>query len=95
MVRLEDELPGDRSAIEILFRTESGAELAQIDASLTLNPSPDHPADWPRFASFALNFGIVVPEHGNYAFDLSVDGATQRTLNVRAIRPPVQTDASA
>jgi hypothetical protein len=95
VVRQEDEQPGDTSAIRILFRTESGTELVQIDATLTLNPSPDHPDDWPRFAMFALNFGIVVPEHGNYAFDLSIDGATQRTLNVRVIRPQVQTDASA
>lgn len=67
-----------RKGEQLLFQTQN---------DLTPQRAADLPPDWRVRGQVNLNFGVLLPEFGEYAFDLRVGGDLLKTMNLRVVQP--------
>ena len=83
----EDEI-GAPHPFRVVARTEEGTELARINAEVRAGgPQAATLASWPHRASVGLNFEMLYPDYGVYAFDVFSGDELAKTLLFRVIRP--------
>jgi uncharacterized protein DUF6941 len=74
--------------LEVIFQDIDGQRLTHVTAVFTPEWNDDLPVGWPLGAQVGLNFGIPLPAYGVYSFEVLIDDANHKTLNLRVIPPP-------
>jgi hypothetical protein len=72
--------------IEIICQDEDGGHIMQINSTVTPARPTGVPANWPAGSLTGLNFGLVVPKFGQYAFEILINDSIQKTLPFRVIQ---------
>lgn len=73
--------------MEIVFQTEDGERLVQIAATVVPGWHDDLPPGWRANSIVGLNFGIPLPKHGLYSFEVLVNDSSVGTMNYRVVPP--------
>lgn len=78
--------------IEVLFQDTDGQTLADIQAVVTPEARPDLPTGWKVGQFLCLNFGVVLPAHGVYTFEVMINDSSAKSLPLRVIPliPPAE-----
>lgn len=72
---------------KVSFHVASGSTLIEIDGQVT-GPDPgDQPEEWPIRYVFVMPVGVILPQHGEYAFDIAIEGDVRKTLNLMVVPP--------
>jgi hypothetical protein len=59
----------------------------QIDGTTTPERNESAPEGWPTAAIMAFNLAVPMPDAGEYAFELMIDGELKKTIRFRVVVP--------
>jgi hypothetical protein len=74
--------------LEVIFQDIDGQRLVHVNTVFTPEWNDDLPVGWRVGMQAGFNFGIPLPSYGVYSFEILIDDAHQKTLNLRVIPQP-------
>ncbi len=78
--------------VEVIFQTEDGARLVQVEAAITPEWMDDTPAGWKQGAVLALNLGLPLPQFGIYSLEILINDRSEKTIPLRVVQVPQPPD---
>lgn len=78
---------GRQHRIEVIFQGEDGERLAHAQTVVTPQWDDALPAHWKAKLLGGLNFGIPLPRHGLYSFEVLINDTQAKAIELRVVRP--------
>jgi hypothetical protein len=78
---------GREHRFEVIFLDMDGQRLAELGGNMRPEMQAGLPVGWKTGALLGLNFGILLPSYGQYAFEILINDSHKKTLNLRVVEP--------